>query len=720
MADTDYATTPQQVDFARKMAEALLQRQFVLSPEMAKTPNSWMYGIPHVLNALAGTQYRDQAQGGEIQGRNAGAASLSKAYTPFLSPNGAPMSTPGAQQGNLGQQSPAGNDAAKATYNYFIHKGWSPEQASGIAANIHHESNFNPGAVGDNGQSYGLAQWNGDRRANFSKVMGKPIEQSTFQDQLDYLHHELTQGNEKTAGDILRKANDPFTAGGLVSNLYERPRKNQYASRGRTAQSFYNTFANQNPDAAPDTAKLAEGRMNLGGPQPDVTGQGVLQPDITGQGAGRPGASPPGSTLGLPGSPPASEMPPGAARVAQAGPQPSSGLPGKGLPNPLQHPMSNMSQQQLQSILANPWVPDTTKQKLQDEIVKFGTPSMIPTEGGNIMFNSMTGEKTFIPEPKFSKLQMGDTAVDAVSTYDPNTKQWHTRIMAPGANNAGQNQPQAAPQPGNVPGKRADKSTLEPDFSSIGGMRRSGLDYQNVAKEELGTTEGLVKNRVKYVDEAVETGNRAKDALKNLQVMAGAEALGGDKLPSGPWANKSLRVKQAITELFPNFAPESVPPAEIINKLGVQLSGAAAKADFGSNVAQSEFNRYLETGTPSLMQSPQGRRMLLDIMMQDAQRRIDIRNMAIKADSPKEFFEKEKQYYENPRYGIKLRFGSRQINSMDAQPGEITKFLEDNIGKSKSSAPAARPLNGQSWRPMGQDSEGWVTKPNGVKIKRVD
>ena len=46
---------------------------------------------------------------------------------------------------------------------FLISKGYTKANASGIAGNIFVESSFNPTAVGDNGTSFGLAQWHKSR-----------------------------------------------------------------------------------------------------------------------------------------------------------------------------------------------------------------------------------------------------------------------------------------------------------------------------------------------------------------------------------------------------------------------------------------------------------------------------------------------------------------------------------------------------------------------------
>ncbi|WP_338571977.1 phage tail tip lysozyme [Pseudomonas canadensis] len=114
-------------------------------------------------------------------------------------------------------------EATGRSMAFFQGKGWTKEQAAGISANLGLESNFNPAAVGDSGRAYGAAQWHESRQQQFAKWAGKPIRGSSLDEQLGFVHYELTQGQEQGAGDLLRKAKSAREAGDIVSRKYERP-----------------------------------------------------------------------------------------------------------------------------------------------------------------------------------------------------------------------------------------------------------------------------------------------------------------------------------------------------------------------------------------------------------------------------------------------------------------------------------------------------------------
>lgn len=120
---------------------------------------------------------------------------------------------------------PSGQQAelADQAQQYFVSKGWTREQAAGIVANLHAESGMRSGVTGDDGAAYGLAQWHADRQAAFKEKFGKDIRSSTFEEQLEFVNHEMTAGNEQAAGNRLRGSRTAAEAAQVVTRYYERP-----------------------------------------------------------------------------------------------------------------------------------------------------------------------------------------------------------------------------------------------------------------------------------------------------------------------------------------------------------------------------------------------------------------------------------------------------------------------------------------------------------------
>jgi len=128
--------------------------------------------------------------------------------------------------------------SASAAMQFFQSRGWTPAQAAGFAANLQVESNFNPAAVGDGGRAYGIAQWHPDRQAAFQRWAGRDIRGSTFEQQLEFMQFELTQGNERRAGAMIRQATTPEQAAAFIDQYYERSNGHARQRRMQLAASF--------------------------------------------------------------------------------------------------------------------------------------------------------------------------------------------------------------------------------------------------------------------------------------------------------------------------------------------------------------------------------------------------------------------------------------------------------------------------------------------------
>jgi len=154
----------------------------------------------------------------------------------------------------------ATSGSAAAAMQFFQSSGWSPAQAAGLAANLQVESNFNPSAVGDGGRAYGIAQWHPDRQAAFQRWSGQDIRGSSFEQQLGFINFELTQGNERRAGTMIRQATTPEQAAAFVDQYYERSNGHARQRRMQLAASFASNMpvaAGQQPVAAPSSSAPA-------------------------------------------------------------------------------------------------------------------------------------------------------------------------------------------------------------------------------------------------------------------------------------------------------------------------------------------------------------------------------------------------------------------------------------------------------------------------------
>lgn len=137
-----------------------------------------------------------------------------------------------------------GNGSTDEAISFFMSNGWTREQAAGIVGNLQAESgsNLQLNATGDGGQAYGIAQWHPDRQAKFQEVIGKPIRESNFQEQLRFVQWELTN-TEKAAGYALAGATTAEQAAEIVDRMYER------SAGGARGQRINNATALMKADA---------------------------------------------------------------------------------------------------------------------------------------------------------------------------------------------------------------------------------------------------------------------------------------------------------------------------------------------------------------------------------------------------------------------------------------------------------------------------------------
>lgn len=128
----------------------------------------------------------------------------------------------GAGGGQLGPGVGESGSSSEAM-SFFQSKGWTKEQSAGIVGNLQAESgkSLRTNAVGDNRQAYGIAQWHPDRQRDFERVMGIPIRQSNFKQQLEFVNWELNN-TEKRAGQMLKSASTPIEAARAIDYGYER------------------------------------------------------------------------------------------------------------------------------------------------------------------------------------------------------------------------------------------------------------------------------------------------------------------------------------------------------------------------------------------------------------------------------------------------------------------------------------------------------------------
>lgn len=172
---------------------------------------------------------------------------------------GAPAAGATAAAG-AARAAPRGSSTQSAVMQGLIARGLTVDQAAAVAANIKHESNYDPAAYNPAGGgigAHGLFQLRGDRARAFQARYGKLPSQATLDEQLDFF---MSSDPEER-----RSRNAAFAAGGTASQLgtavsakYER--HGSVAEDLRRGQTAANIAAQYNQQAA------AGPQININGP----------------------------------------------------------------------------------------------------------------------------------------------------------------------------------------------------------------------------------------------------------------------------------------------------------------------------------------------------------------------------------------------------------------------------------------------------------------------
>lgn len=139
-------------------------------------------------------------------------------------PGAGNVSEPSSLVGTPTRVSGSVSNREQQAMQFYVNKGYTPEQAAGIVANLTNESAMNPNAVNPNDagpglDSEGLAQWNRERLSGLQDFAGdnNPYD---FETQLAYVDFELNN-NERAAGSQLQNATNARDAA-LAITRYER------------------------------------------------------------------------------------------------------------------------------------------------------------------------------------------------------------------------------------------------------------------------------------------------------------------------------------------------------------------------------------------------------------------------------------------------------------------------------------------------------------------
>lgn len=238
----------------RKIAESLLAQS-------SGTPRNVGEGLTAIGNALAYRAIEKRAAKTEEKLRG----EFDTAFSSVFGGGGQAQQPTYSAPAPLSEGEAVANDAMAAlgkgpasedfVVSGLVARGMPEHVARGFAMNFADESAFDPMAVGDNGNAFGLAQWNGPRKAAleaFASQSGKSASDPNVQ--LDFLMHEL-QGPEAGAWSKIAGAPDANSAAAAVLNYFERPAE---VHRARREAAYLGGQAQPTQAPQMDLATLAE------------------------------------------------------------------------------------------------------------------------------------------------------------------------------------------------------------------------------------------------------------------------------------------------------------------------------------------------------------------------------------------------------------------------------------------------------------------------------
>lgn len=594
--DPSIYDTREQLDFARAMAKSLLgEGHYIPDRGMATLPGTWMYGVPNIIRAISGAQYRDVAGDRESKlisnvsgkpnipaqkyGRWAHQPPSNKADTKYI--GGDPDATAALNEGKTDPSA----DVSMASGDDFIRK------------LIQIESGGNPNAR--TGSYRGLGQFGraeekrygiNDTNWNNPEIATKAIKQH-----MAWLYPQLEQklGRAPTPGELYL-AHQQGVAGGpaLLANpdqpawkvirpYYDSEQMAKLAITGNIPNGHYlkkipvddvkagdfTKLWTTRFDTAPDTQKFA-GRMNLGGPKVEGENQPTNQPlgDIQLAQAGGPNR--PVITTNPPVSPP-----------IQA--------PGYGVPpaNPV------LTQDQLDATLR--LAPAEQRAKIMEDYLKskegrtyktpFGERQVTPPgePGGQPIVTDMPS-KTF-------PLNVGGMSVEMIPNPDGSM-----RMILPGGKDGG---------------TYKDLGEVVDKLNKIAG--------QGSAVRE--TEESRGKHYRQVEDDII---SRGTGAAVNLQMLKLAKAMSNDPtFYSGTGTERVLNISKLASYLTGTPWSGST---EAFSKIiaGANIAGLEAFKGYGQ-IRNPEIE-LLREASGNTNNSPQAIQAIIEMNMRASQRLMDI------------------------------------------------------------------------------------------------
>lgn len=197
------------------------------------------------------------------------------------------------------------------------------------------------------------------------------------------------------------------------------------------------------------------------------------------------------------------------------------------------------------------------------------------------------------------------------------------------------------------------------------------------------------------IAEYIDQGRTAQKRIQQLDVMRDALERGNGNFTTGPFANLALKSKQAIGSLF-GFDVNGTSEAEVIQKMGYGFATQAVK-EISQRPSQLEFIKGMENN-PGLLLSPKGSLMMMDILRQSARQDAQLAKLLSRPENHRNYQDVVDAFYNDPKNALVSPFdksrklGLKDLEVLKAQPQQATP------------------------KP---DNDGWITMPNGARVREI-
>jgi hypothetical protein len=214
-----------------------------------------------------------------------------------------------------------------------------------------------------------------------------------------------------------------------------------------------------------------------------------------------------------------------------------------------------------------------------------------------------------------------------------------------------------------MPGPNGQMQLMLPNGKGINSIDDL-IQYNQRIKAEGQATNTLLEEKANQATTAQHEGMAAVPAQRSIDQMLAISKATGKGMPSGPTKD----FMKQFGQFYDNFikgdkdkAWANLPEAEAFDKLNSYLASESTKAinSRGTNFDLQTFMR----ANPSLSQTKEGREMMLDILRQEFESKIQIGIMAskYKAQDLPHFQEDVKKYYDSHPIVVTLPTNGKRI-----------------------------------------------------------